>query len=190
MIDDLTNRFSEENTAAIVCMYCDYRDQGKQTLVNILGSLLKQFLIHIGTPHIHHDAVKLLEDIKKKDKRVETTDILHMLKVTLAQFNNSFICIDALDELQPEIRKTLLEALHSILTTVRTVCLFLTGRPHIAVDLNAKLQIQYGIDIKARHDDIRAYLLHEISQDTNPSAMNETLKEEIMTTITEKSKNM
>jgi len=171
-------------------MYCDYRDQGKQILVNILGSLLKQFLIHFGTSYIPQDVIKALEEKKRRGQRVETTDILWMLKVTLTQFNHSYICIDALDELQAEVRKALLETLRSIFATVRTVGFFLTGRPHIATELNARLQIQQAIDIKAQHSDIKAYLTYQLSQDTNPGAMNGTLEEEIMTMIIEKSKDM
>jgi len=155
-----------------------------------MGSLLKQFLIHTGASHIPEDVIRLLGEKKRKDQRVETTDILQMLKATLTQFNHSYVCIDALDELQAEVRQTLLETLHSVFTDVGKVGIFLTGRPHIAAELNAKFRIPQAIDIKAQHDDIRAYLIHRISQDTNPSAMNGTLKEEVMTTITEKSKDM
>lgn len=176
--------------AAVVCLYCDYRDQGKQTLVNIMGSLLKQFLIHIGTSHIPEDVIILLGEKKRKDQRVEITDILEMLKVTLAQPSRSYVCIDALDELQAEVRKALLDTLHGVFMTVGTLGIFVTGRPHIAAELNAKFSIPETIDIKAQHDDIRAYLIYQISQDINPTAMNGTLKEEITTTITEKSKDM
>ena len=190
MIDDLISRFPEENKVAIVCLYCDYRDQGKQTLVNIMGSLLKQLLFYTGTSHILQDVIKLLAGMKRKGQQIETADILQILKATLAQFNRSFICIDALDELQADVRKTLLETLHNISTTVGTVRFFLTGRPHIATELSSRLQIQQAIDIKAQQDDVRAYLLYQISQDANPDAMNGTLKEEIMSTVTEKSMDM
>jgi len=190
VIDDLISRFAEENRVAIVCLYCDYRDQGKQTLVNIMGSLLKQFLVHIGKSHILQDIIRLLEQKKERGQRVETTDILQMLKVTLTQFNHSYVCIDALDELQAEVRKALLETLHNISTTVGTVGIFLTGRPHIATELTARFHIPQTIDIKARHDDIRAFLHHQISHDTNPGAMNGVLREEIMASIIEKSKGM
>ena len=185
MIDDLITRHGEESVAY---MYCDYRDQTNQTVLNILGSLLRQLLITAS--YVPEAITTLLETIKKKDHRVELGDVSQMLKVLLPRLNRSFICLDALDELEPRIRFQLLKALH---TDFGTVHIFLTGRPHIQVEVDMALQTQLEVmHITADQGDIRAYLTHEIEEDMNinPDDMNDQLKEEILETITSKACGM
>jgi len=67
---------------------CDYRDQPNQTLINILGSLLRQHLVTAS--HVPEAITTLLESIKKKNHRVELCDVSQMLKVLLPQLNSSF----------------------------------------------------------------------------------------------------
>lgn len=118
-------------------------------------------------------------------------DILGMVKLTLSNFCRSFICIDALDELQPDVRQALLKALCEGFTSHRGVQLFLTARPHIPQEVNDCLRISHNaIDVIAYGDDIRAYLIRQIALDTSPTAMNESLKAEILHTIVEKSEGM
>ena len=145
-----------------------------------------------GILHVPDRVRSVLEETERKGKKVETTDIIDMVKLTLPQFRRSFICIDALDELQPDVRKALLNTLYKDFTTSdRAVQLFLTGRPHIPQEVNESLRItQDAIDVIANGDDIRAYLINQIALDTSPTAMNESLKEVILHTIVEKSEGM
>ena len=159
--------------------------------MNLLGSLLKQLLTAGSVLQVPGRVRNTLEEIQNKRRNVETADILSMMKFTLPRFRRSFICIDALDELQPGIRKALLKALCEEFTGYKAVQLFLTGRLHIAPEVNESLRIsQYSIDIIANGDDIRAYLISQIALDTSPTAMNKSLKEEILQTIVEKSQGM
>ena len=185
MIDDLITQHSEENVAY---MYCDYRDQSNQTVVNILGSLLRQLLI--TAPQVPEAITTLLESIKKRGHRVEVGDISQMLKALLPQLNYSFICLDALDELVPRTRLGLLSALRTEFGTAR---IFITGRPHIQPEVDGALQTQiHSLYITADQDDIRGYLTHEIEEDKkiNPDDMNDQLKEEILQGITSKAGGM
>ena len=185
VVDDLIARHSEENVAYI---YCDYRDQRNHTLVNILGSLLHQFLVNVS--HIPDAITTQLESIKQQGHRVEAGDISEMLKVILPQLNRSFICLDALDELEPYTRFALLKALHVDFGTVR---IFLTGRPHIQPDVDRALDTKLDpMHIIADDGDIRGYLTQKIEEDMdiNPNHMSEQLKEEILDTMTRKASGM
>ena len=100
---------------------------------NILGSLLHQFLTSDALPHTPAEVylqVEVLENNRKKNKNLEAKDAIHMLKLTLQQLVGSFICIelrhgiksyannefkkiiciDALDELEQNTRRQLLES--------------------------------------------------------------------------------
>jgi len=185
VIDDLITQHGEENVAYI---YCDYRDQTNQTMVNILGSLLRQLLA--TAPFVPEAITTLLESRQKKDQRVEVGDISQMLKILLPQLRCSFICLDALDELEPRTRLALLSALRTEFGTVR---LFITGRPHVQPEVDTTLQTQLeAMHLTADKGDIRGYLTHEIEQDKkiNPGDMNDELQEEILEEITSKADGM
>ena len=186
VIDNLVAQHGRENVAY---MYCDYRDQTNQTVVNILGNLLKQLLITAAfVPEV---ITTMLEPLKKEGRRVEVGDISQMLKALLPQRNNcNFLCLDALDELEPRTRFALLKALHTDFGTVR---IFITGRPHIQPEVDGALQTKLdAMHITADSGDIRGYLTHEIEEDMNinPDDMNDQLKEEILETITSKAGGM
>ncbi|KAF8417386.1 hypothetical protein EV426DRAFT_376156 [Tirmania nivea] len=189
VFDNLVSRFPQRDKAAIVCLYCDYRDKSQQTLDNLLGSLVRQCLTSM--PHVPDEVAEMLGLIQRERKRIEVKDALQALKFILLQLDHAFLCIDALDELEPRIRKDLLEILRVELTNTVKLKLFLTGRPHIPLEVNQWLQVQQDpINIQASPDDIRKYLINEIACDPRPDAMNDTLQHEIVNEITHKSEGM
>jgi len=185
VIDDLIARHGKANVAYI---YCDYRDQTSQTVVNILGSVLRQLLTTAS--YVPETIYTVLESIKKQGQRAEIGDISTMLKVLLPRLDRSFLCLDALDELESRTRFTLLKALRTEFGSAR---IFLTGRPHIELEVNRALQIQLdAMHIEANEDDIRGFLIHEIEEDMNinPDDMNKQLREEILEAIIGKAGGM
>ena len=185
VIDDLITRHGEANVAYV---YCDYRDQTSQTVVNILGSVLRHLLI--TTPYVPETIITILESIKKKNQRAETGDISKMLKLLLPQLDRTFLCLDALDELEHRTRFTLLKALRTEFGTAR---IFLTWRSYIEPEVSGALQVQLeAIRIAADEEDIRGFLIHEIEEDMsiNPGDMNEQLREEILEAIISKAGGM
>ena len=197
MIDHLTSQIADKDRVGVAYLYCDYRDQQNQTIVNILGSILRQLLLNspTGKIHIPEELLNTLKAFQKQGKSVGTGGILAMLKITLQQFNYCFVCIDALDELQTTIRRKLLHILRNHISPAgsseKTLRLFLTGRPHISQEINELLGISKGTHIiKPDHEDIKSYLTHLIQQDSIPQAMNDSLREEILDTIIAESQGM
>jgi len=185
VIDDLITRHGEANVAYL---YCDYRDQKSQTVVNILGSVLRQFLTTAS--YVPETIITTLQSIKKKGQRAEIGDISKMIKVLLPRLHHSFLCLDALDELESRTRFTLLKALRTEFGSAR---IFLTGRPHIEPEVNEALPTQLdSMHIEANEGDIRGFLIHEIEEDMNinPDDMNEQLREEILEAIIGKAGGM
>ena len=115
-----------------------------------------------------------------------------MLKLTMQQLVGSFICIDALDELEPNTRRQLLEKLKEMTTHTTHLRLFLTGRKHIQPEVHKQFEIpsEYEVEIVASPDDVQKYLRGEIAQDAIPDAINEPLENEILTTLVERSQGM
>lgn len=188
MIDNLNARFP---SLGVAWLYSDYRNASNQTLVNILGSFLRQFLTSL--PHIPGNLQARLEDIRKKYKSLETTDALDMLKHALQELEGSFICIDALDELEPNTRRQLLEKLKELsIYKSNRHRLFLTGREHIKSEIHGKFNVpsKYEVEITASIDDIRKFLLKELAEDINPGAMDKQLEGEIVEELSKRSQGM
>jgi len=185
VIDHLLSHYGEQRVAYI---YCDYRDKTSQNLLNIMGSILKQHLA--VTANIPEPVVSLLESLQKIGKNVMIKDISQMLKFAVPQLDH-FLCIDALDELEPGTRLELLKALKTDFGGTR---IFLTGRPHISSEVSRILQVHPAdaIMITPNLIEVRAYLSHEIELDCemNPDDMNEQLKEEIIEGIAANTQGM
>ena len=173
-------------------MYADYKDQTSQTVVHILGSFLRQLLTTVPAP-IPEEVIQKLDDIRHGGRKVEITDSLAMLKIRLHQLKRAFICIDALDELEPKVRQQLLNILKE-LAIKNNVRLFLTGRGHIEDEVHNCFKVEprqgYTVNISASQEDIRQFVRQQIKEDLNPEAMDIGLAKGIEDTIIEKSKGM
>ena len=118
-----------------------------------------------------------------------------LLTVLDQHFKYTFICIDALDELEEEARHSTIAWLKVLLTKKSGVRLFLTGRPHVRERLERGLTIAgdgavQSIEIKASHEDIQQFMKFKIDRDDNPGAMNDKLRAEIEETIMSHSQGM
>ena len=102
VIDDLHSQMNKHPNIGVACLYADYKDQSNQTLAHILGSFLHQFLTTAQQP-IPDEVVQMLHMIRNQARKVETADILAMLEIRLHQFERAFICIDAIDEVEPKV---------------------------------------------------------------------------------------
>lgn len=201
MIDYLCEereRLTPKGKVGVACFYCDYRDQTAQIGTHIIGSLVAQFLI--GLQEVPVDIVEAFTSAQKNHTKLELMQGLSMLESLVKAHDVSFLCIDAVDELEAETQQTLLGAMKEFLSSrggQKTRILF-TGRPHIKPHIlrpftTASSPTHGEIEIVASQNDIACFLSHYIeTKDPMPdkSAMNDELKDNIITTITKKSSGM
>ena len=190
MVDDLYARFYKvDPNVGIACLYADFKDQNNQTLVHILGSFLRQFLTTTLKP-IPDQVIQKLDDIRKRGGKAGSEDILAFLKIRLQQLKYAFICIDAVDELKPEIQQQLLDKLKELATN--NTRLFLTGRGHIESEVQKRLQVtqEYKIDLTASQQDILDFLEQKIRDDRYLDEMDEKLAKDIVGAIIKGSQGM
>ena len=160
MIDDIYSRFHNvDPDIGIACLYADYKDQNNQTLVHILGCFLHQLLTTPQKP-ILDGVIDKLKDIQKRNGKVGSDDIIGFLKIRLQQLKRSFICIDAVDELEPKVQRQILDAFKELGTNNTRV--FLTGRGHIEIEIQKHLHAvekEYRIVISASEEDIQKFVV-------------------------------
>ena len=152
-------------------MYADYKDQSNQTLAHILGSFLHQFLT-TQRAHIPEEIIQKLQDIRRRASKPGIEDSLALLRTWLHQLNRVFICIDAVDELEPKILHQLLSVLQGLVTNSKfgsnKIRIFLTGRSHIEAEVQKYLPVgqNHKVTIRASQD-IQEFVEQQITSDTN-----------------------
>ena len=80
----------------VVCMYLDYKDATNQTLINLLGSLLKQ-LIQLRD-YVSDDLRDLYKKAKRRNAKPRLEQVRQILLAEIARCNRVYCVVDALDE--------------------------------------------------------------------------------------------
>jgi len=168
-----------------VGLYCDFLAQHEQSTTNMLGAIIKQLASKGGIPEYIREAFrKATTEFGGRGLRVP--DMVQILKKTIASLPRVFICIDALDECTAKRRRELLESLREIVQISPNMRVFLTGRPHIDDEIVKYFSGALRIPLSPTHADIKGYLEMRLDGDTDPKAMDDELRADIMRIIPEK----
>ena len=160
--------------------------------MNMIGSLLRQ--ITLG-------AVGNVDEIQKSFEKsgqgggntLRLCEMLELFVKTIGSLERVYICVDAMDELQPQHRSEFLRTLQQIIQEAPNTRLFLTGRPHICCELDKYLtKGSYTIRIVPDQGDIARYLSRKIDDDDarDPDLMTDILRNDITKIMLEKASNM
>jgi len=185
VIETLCNR-NIGKQVAVACLYCDFNAHQEQSIAHMLGAILKQVVS--GWEHIPPDIGAAFQKSKKNlgGRELDSAEILKLLISTLRTLDRSYICIDALDEFSQDHRRELFKSLEQITRESPSTRLFVTGRPHIREEVERYFTKRAEIRIIPSEEDIKKYLTMRLSNDPQPTAMNQDLRENILTTIPEK----
>ena len=180
MIDSLCHQAGEKDLA-VAWLYCDFLAHQEQSATTMLGAIQRQ-LVSIGeTP----------EDIRQRFRKrfsnrgLRLSDIVGMLKTAISLLPQVYICIDALDESTPESRQDLLRSLRDIVRESPSARVLFTGRSHIAKEVKRSFAEAIIVPVSPTQDDIRVYLGVRLDRDTEPDAMDDDLRRDIMRIIPE-----
>ena len=157
--------------------------------MNMLGAILKQLLERDGIP----EAIRQVFRAEKREFggwAVQLSDLIEMLKTTIASLPEVYICIDGLDECPLKNRRELLESLRDIVGASPTTRVFLSGRPHVRDEVKRYFAGVVMIAVIHTIGDIERYLEVRLDKDPTPSAMDDDLRTEIMRVIPKKISQM
>ena len=149
-------------------------------MTNLLGAILTQLFTSDG---IREPVQQPFRRVKHSGRAAKLSDLMEMLKATIALLQQVFICIDALDECPPEIRLKLLQSLQEIARASPTTRVFLTGRPHVRDEVKRYFPEAIMIPITPTLGDIETFLKMRLEADPTPVAMDQKLRAEIMSVI-------
>jgi len=180
MIDSLCDH-AEERDLAVAWLYCDFLAHQELSATAMLGAILRQ-LVSIG---------EIRKNIRKRfrkrfsDRGLRLPDMLRMLKTAISLLPQVYICIDALDESTPESRQELLGSLQNIVRESPSTRVLFTGRSHVAEEVKKYFVEAIFVSVSPAQDDIRIYLDAKLDRDTEPHAMDNDLRRDIMRIIPE-----
>jgi len=184
VIDKLCDEAREGDTS-VMYFYFDFAARNEQSPVNMLGSLLRQFVS--GLKKIPE---AIVQDFQKQKNGIggRGLQVLGIMKMfqAIAATKRMFICVDALDECVPEHRMVILESLRQILQGSSNTRLFMTGRPQVRSEVEKRLEGRAIFrSIQPTEDGVIRYLHDKLRKDTTPEIMSSTLEAEIMKSIPE-----
>ena len=181
--------YRSEQDITVIGLYCDYLDRKEQTTSNILGAMLKQLM---GGRIIPDDIRKAFEDAKRHFGGVhpDVPELLKMLKTAIGQRRRVVICIDGLDESLAAHRTGLLSALQAIIQELPNVRLFLAGRPFVRPEVERYFPSVDTILVSPTREDTEEFLRIKLDGDSEPDAMDDRLRGDIMEIIPKKISEM
>jgi len=186
-MDHLRTFFKGRNVA-IVCIYCNYKEQVDQTAFNLIASLLKQLVEDDSSAY---NNVKPLHEHHKHIKTRPTFDeIQKALQSETTRYSRTYIVVDALDECLDVdgTRGKLLTALRSL---GRSVSLLVTSRD--IASIAQEFEGSKCLEIRASEQDVRRYIEGRIPHESRLVKHvngDQALQEEIVKKITENVKGM
>ena len=186
MVIDTLCKQSVGQNIPVLSLYCDYQVRKEQSAVNMIGSLLGQIALG-GVGNVGEIQKAFEESRKGGGNGLRLPEIRELFVKTISSCQRVYICVDAMDELAPQHRSELLRTLRQIIETPNTR-LFLTGRPHIRLELDRHLtKGAYTIHIVPDQGDIARYISQKLDDDDDrdPDLMTESLKNDIMKTMLE-----
>jgi len=122
--------------------------------------------------------------------RLVDLTLVGMLGVVVASLPQVFLCLDALDECLPKRVPEVLKSLRDILRESPGTRIFLTGRPHVKEDVQRYFPKAVVIPIRPNRNDIRNYVEMRLDRDSEPEAMSNDLRVDIVRVILEKISNV
>ena len=167
----------------VAWLYFDYFAQQEQTVINVMGAILKQL---VGRREIPKD----LQEAFQGGRRPLLPNLVRMLRISIASLPRVFICIDALDECLPRNLPEILGSLRDIVRESPTTRIFLTGRLHVKETVEKYFTKAVAILISPNQDDVRNYVEMRLDMDEEPEAMNKDLRSDIVKMILDKMSDM
>ncbi|RYP78164.1 hypothetical protein DL769_003245 [Monosporascus sp. CRB-8-3] len=187
VIDWLQNQHQDTH-AAVIYLYCSYKEEEVQTPQNMIGSLLKQIIQHRAA--LPADVRGLYNKHHRKKTYPKLDELARLLVGEIKTYSFIFVVIDALDECpeRGDHRGRLLAEIQKLPQNAR---ILITSR--YSPKIEERFENAPHIDIRATDEDIKRYIEARIEKERSLAKhvhSNPALMEEITKTIVKSSQGM
>jgi hypothetical protein len=182
IVIDYLQKSLESKDAAIMCIYCNYKEQTEQTVYEIIASLLKQL---VQDRPMTSDNVKSLYEQHVGRGTRPTYDELKKAFQSEVGTSNVYVVVDALDECLERDQGYLITELRSLGGAIH---LMVTSRPLLSIE--QLFHHATRLDILANDTDVRKYIKDRIAHEyrlvlhvNTDRALREIIIEKIATNV-------
>ncbi|KAE8310516.1 ankyrin repeat-containing domain protein [Aspergillus transmontanensis] len=186
IVDHLRKEFDANNKLGVACVYCNSKDEARQTVDNLLASLWLQLVVARGGPV--EDEVKILrQNYDKKHTLPDLDEVRNVLYLEIRRYSKVFLIVDALDELGDETREDFVDELNKLRSLELTVNLLATSRPQRR--LQYMLPTSRTVEIHPSQEDLKSYVHSRIKADIllDSGGLSDQEKGQIVDTVVKKS---
>jgi Cdc6-like AAA superfamily ATPase len=189
VVDHLCKKFRGDLGVGIAYIYCNFRRQQDQQVIDLLLSLLKQFVQR--QPSIPEGLTKLYRDHERDRSRPSVSEITSVLYSVISGYSRAFVIIDALDEVSTssEVLSTFLTELFNLQVKTGS-SLFTTSRPIQSIPNEFRRRESSTLEIRASDYDMERYLNGHMSQILPFVRETQEMEERIKRTIIEATDGM
>ncbi|GAB1207272.1 hypothetical protein APSETT445_005985 [Aspergillus pseudonomiae] len=106
IVDHLRRELTANNKLGVACVYCNSKDQARQTVDSILASLLLQLAVARGGP-VDDEVKEMCQNDDQKHTHPDVDEVRKVLYHELRRYSKVFLIVDALDELGTKLVKSL-----------------------------------------------------------------------------------
>ncbi|KIJ54825.1 hypothetical protein M422DRAFT_240909 [Sphaerobolus stellatus SS14] len=189
IIAELRAEVEDHPRIGLAYFFLSYTDRGKQTTFNLLSEIALQLLSRTS---IIPQRISSLYELNRS--RPPISVLLDLIGCLSQCFSQTFIIIDALDEIAVEERELLLHALKQIIST-STECkinFIATSRQetYLVDGFQALSLEQICLTTSLVDEDIKLYVTEIVQNEKKFSRWNDDLRTEIMQTLTDKANGM
>jgi hypothetical protein len=139
-------------------VYCNYKDEFRQTTVNLLAGIWRQLVQSGGAPS--SDISLIYKTHQERGTALTLWEISEELRSEIMRFRRCFILVDALDECS-ESKNTRSSLIRVLLSSLPKVNLMFTSRPYDSI--KAEFRTSLNLEIQASTGDVAKYVRGRIA---------------------------
>jgi hypothetical protein len=160
VVDHLRVLFHKRRDVAVAVAYCNYKEQYRQTPVNLLAAIWRQLIPPTGVLSSNENLTYRTH--QGRGTSLELREISDLLLEGITHFSKVFIVVDALDECSDKYgsRSTVLRELRRLFPKLS---LMVTSRP--LDDLRSQFSNGPHLNIEASDSDMKKYIQHRIREE-------------------------
>ena len=159
MVIDYLSKHAVKEKSALIFAYCDYKESNIQKAPEVLANLSKQLCLDRQDAPV--ELGRLASSLQNEGRRPNLQQAQDLLKALCGYYENVFIIVDAVDELQKQERAKFIDAL-LVIGREAGNRVFITSRPTFE-DIQSRLSFASRIQIKAAEEDIRRYVYDRLT---------------------------
>jgi ankyrin repeat domain-containing protein 50 len=171
VVDNLRSKFLAQDTIGILNIFFRYDNEEKQTVMEIMGSILQQLVQRRGA--IDSDIKAKYDYCTRRGIKPTTTEYVDLVKKQMENLEKVFLIVDALDECPENKRRDFLHVLGGLPPSINV---FLTSRDDIHPQMGGRKMQK--LVIRATEDDVKTYVRSRLEEERDSPRLGNHLLEQ------------